>query len=353
MTTRKPSKDALFSIDASLCEPCHACIRSCPVLAITYRSDDHGVSIDPARCIGCGSCLDGCPQGSVQHRDSVERVSAMLQDGSEVAAMVGPSIAGEFEDITDYRKFVQMIRALGFAFVHEASFGADLVALQYLRLLEESKGKFYISSNCPAVVSYVEKYHPGLTSNLAPIVSPMIATARVLRDMYGDRVRLVYIGPCIAGKDEAEAFGPDPGIDAVLTFTELRKLFRLHGIDETRLEYSEFDPPLGHKGALFPLPEGMLEAAGIDRSLLSGKVISVEGPAGMLRSVEEFGSNITSIQHHFNLFYCEGCIMGPGTSREGISYAGGRLWCAMPINACKALIPRHGSPLCCASASST
>lgn len=308
---------ALFVIDPSKCDACYGCVRSCPVTAITVRVNQGGPSIDPKRCIGCGDCLKACPTGSVAYRDSMQQVRELLSGNRPVAAMVGPSIAGEFEDITDYRKFVQMIRSLGFSFVHEASFGADLVAMQYQRLFEENKGKYYLTSNCPAVVAFVEKYHPDLLSNLAPLVSPMIAAGRVLREIHGPDVHLVYIGPCIASKEEALRYPEDPGIDAVLTFIELRKLFLERHIDENTLEFAEFDPPLGHKGALYPIPTGILEAGSIDRGLLSGTVITVDGSEGMVRAVEEFKENIAGIRHHFNLFYCQGCMMGPGTSPGG------------------------------------
>lgn len=312
MVKRSP----LFSIEAEGCDPCFGCIRVCPVTAIRMGIRKNGPGIDDARCIGCGSCLYGCPDGTVEYRDSMASAEKLLAGKAKVAAMVAPSIAGEFEDITDYRKFVQMIRSLGFDFVHEVSFGVDLVALQYKKLLEENKGKYYISANCPAVVSYVEKYHPDLIPNLAPLVSPMIATARVLREIHPEDVHLVYIGPCVAAKDEALRFGNTPHIDAVLTFTELRKLFEKRSIDERKLEYSEFDPPYGYKGSLYPIPEGLLQAAGISQDLLEGEVVTVEGGEGMQRSVIEFGENIDTIKHHFNLYYCEGCMMGPGTTRN-------------------------------------
>ncbi|HRY98574.1 MAG TPA: [Fe-Fe] hydrogenase large subunit C-terminal domain-containing protein [Bacteroidales bacterium] len=317
MKSAPTSFPPLFSIDPRRCDACYGCVRSCPVTAITVRVNKGGPHIDPARCIGCGDCLRACPEGSVSIRDSMAALRTLLAGEAPVAAIVGPSIAGEFEDITDYRKFVQMIRSLGFRFVHEASFGADLVAMQYSRLFEDNKGKFYLTANCPALVSYVEKYHPDLVSNLAPLVSPMIAAGRVLREIHGPHVRLVYIGPCIASKEEALRYPDDPAIDAVLTFTELRTLFKENNIDENTLEFAEFDPPFGHKGALYPIPAGILEAGNIDRGLLSGTVITVDGSEGMQRAVEEFRGNIAGIQHHFNLFYCEGCMMGPGTSPGG------------------------------------
>ena len=84
----------------------------------------------------------------------------------------------------------------------EVSFGADLVADRYKKLVTESND-FYISSDCPSIVNYVKFYHPALVGNLAPIVSPMVAISRVVREKYGRETRIVSIGPCIAKKAES------------------------------------------------------------------------------------------------------------------------------------------------------
>ncbi len=149
-----------------------------------------------------------------------------MKSEENVAAIVDPSISGEFPDITDYRKFVEMIRSLGFKYVNEVSFGVDLVAKAYKMLFDEKKGKYYITANCPAIVYYIEKYFPSLIGNIAPIITPpVMATANVVRETYGEDVRIVYIGPCIAAKREILRSDGVTKIDSVLTFRELRKLF--------------------------------------------------------------------------------------------------------------------------------
>jgi hypothetical protein len=210
-----------------------------------------------------------------------------------------------------------MIRHLGFTYVSEVSFGVDLVAEQYQKLLEDFHGKYFITANCPAVVSFIEKFYTELINNLSPIVSPMIATAITIRKKYGSDVKVVFIGPCIATKDEALRFDGDSRIDSVLTFVELRELFNEFNIRESQLEFSEFDPPFGYKGSLYPLSEGIMQVAGLSQDLLTGRVITTEGRNNMLDAVKEFNSRIDMIQRHFNIFYNEGCLMGPGTSPGG------------------------------------
>jgi iron only hydrogenase large subunit-like protein len=309
--------EALFTINQKDCILCYACVRICPVKAIKVDANTEFPSIIPERCIGCGSCFRTCSPSAITYRSSIEETIALLKSGQKIAAICDPTISGEFNDINDYRKFVEMIRQLGFTYVSEVSFGVDLVAEQYKQLFEEFNGKYYIMANCPAVVSYIEKFYPELINNLAPIVSPMIATTLAVRKKYGNDVKVVFIGPCIATKDEALRYDGDLKVDSVLTFVELRKLFEEYNIRESQLEFSEFDPPVGYKGSLYPLSNGILQAANLSEDLLTGNIITTEGRNNMLDAVKEFSSRIELIKRHFNIFYNEGCLMGPGTSPDG------------------------------------
>jgi len=310
----------LFSIDEATCIGCYACIRVCPVKAIEVKPNEDVAHIISNRCIGCGSCLNICPVEAINFHSSKEETKEILKSGKKVAAICAPSISGEFVDITDYRKFVQMIRSLGFTYVCEVSFGVDLIAQKYKELFENFNGKYYLTTTCPVIVQMVEKFHPTLLSNLAPIESPMITTAKVMRKEYGDDIKVIYIGPCIANKEEALHYSGNAKVDSVLTFVELRELFKEFNINENMLEYSEFDEPIGYKGSLYPISNGLIQAVDISEDLLTGQVITAEGRNNVLESVKEFEGNVDAIRRHFNLFYCDGCIMGPGTSNGGRQY---------------------------------
>jgi len=307
----------LFRIDEQTCINCYACVRVCPVKAIEVKAGQNYARIIDSRCVGCGSCLNICPVNAVSYRSSKKEVLELLKGDEPVAAICSPSISGEFVDITDYRKFVQMIKQLGFTYVCEVTFGVDLVAREYKKLFEDFKGKYFITSMCPVVVSMVEKYHPEIAQNLAPIISPVVATAMAVRKEYGSNVRVVLIGPCIQSKEEIRLYDDERRIDENLTFVELRELFDEFNIKESNLEYSEFDEPIGYKGSLFPIGRGILQAVDISEDLLTGTVISTNGPNNTLQALEQFETSIDLINRHFNLFYCEGCLMGPGTSRGG------------------------------------
>jgi len=309
----------LVEIIEKKCKLCYACVRACPVNAIQVRTEQAFPRIMPNRCIGCGSCIQVCAPDAIVYRDSKEETKALLNAGVPVIALVDPSISGEFPDIVDYRKFVQMIRSLGFSRVCEVSFGVDLIAKEYSRLFSDFKGKYYIMANCPVVVGYIEKFQPELIPNLAPLVSPAIATSKAVRHKYGKDLKTVYIGPVIASKNKSEMGEDDGVIDSSLTFIELRELFNEFNIEEKQLEFSDFDPPFGFTGDLFPIANGILQAAGLDEGLLTGSFTTVEGEREMKASLRQFQDEGDIINSHFNIFYTE-YLMGPGTSKKGKKY---------------------------------
>jgi iron only hydrogenase large subunit-like protein len=307
-----PEIKPVLYIDEAKCRNSYSCVRVCPVNAIEVKPQKLHPYIYPERCIGCGLCYISCSPGAISFRDSTAEVRSLLASDRKKAALIEPSIASEFEDITDYRKFVAMIRALGFDYVHEVSFGVDLIGASYAQLFSKAEGKYYISANCPAIVKLIRKFKPELVPNLAPLVSPMIATAMVIRELYGPDAAVVQIGPCIDAKDEALNYNNGKLIDSVLTFTELRQLFDENKIQERLVKLSDFDPPQGNWGALYPLPAGIIQAGGIKRDMVSSSVITASGKEEILEAISDFDKYTDTIQHHFNLFFCHGCLLGPG-----------------------------------------
>jgi Na+-translocating ferredoxin:NAD+ oxidoreductase RNF subunit RnfB len=304
----------LISIDLAKCNCSHACIRACPVKAITIQKNSDYPEINHDRCIGCGHCLGVCQAGAVSYYSSIDETLELLKSGNKIAAIVDPSISGEFPDITNYRKFVEMIRKLGFDYVNEVSFGVDLVARQYKNLFANFKGKYYLTSNCSTVTSYVEKFFPEMITNLSPIVTPMTATAMVVRKTFGEDLKVVFIGPCISSKYEASRHDGLGKVDSALTFQELRELFSRFNVKESTVEYSDFDKPIGYLGSLYPLSRGILRAAGLGEDLLNSDIFTATGKENVMDALEEFSKRPEEIKKHFNLFFSEGCLMGAGTS---------------------------------------
>jgi len=311
-------ESSLLHINADLCKECYACIRICPVKAIELRANENVPFIADNRCIGCGSCLEVCHPNAIIYFDSREDVRAMLNAGLDVAAVLDPCISAEFDDITDYRKFVAMVKQLGFKYVHEASFGVDLIAKEYHELVSNFLGKYYIMANCPPIVSLIEKFHPSLLDNLAPIVNPMVASAKIVHNIHGEETRVVFIGPCLGAKTEATRHEDDGKVDAVLMFDELRRLFDEASIKESTIEYADFEDPAGYKGSLYALSDGILQAAGLSQDMLSGTMVTIDGRDRILQAIHQFEESIDYIRKNFNIFYCEGCIMGPGMKPNGM-----------------------------------
>ena len=301
-----PDRTLVYTIKDK-CRVCFTCVRECPVKAIKIINGQ--AEVIPERCIACGNCTRVCSQGAKVFMDSTKRVFSLLDSEKEIFAIVAPSFVAEFPEFDNPLRFVYLLKKLGFSRVFEVAFGADLVAGEYRRIIKNgSKG--IISSDCPAIVSFIEKYNPEIIGNLAPVVSPMVAMARYLRKKFGKKFSIVFIGPCIAKKAETDE------IDENLTFLEIRKMLNEKDIRFSGDKIREFDFPVGGKGAVFPISRGLLQTINLPEEDLERSVIVAEGRDNFQEAIREYKQGSVSSQH-MDLLCCEGCIMGPGTSREG------------------------------------
>jgi signal transduction histidine kinase/iron only hydrogenase large subunit-like protein len=298
----------LVSTIAERCRVCYQCVRECPAKAI--RIAERQAQVLPERCIGCGVCFKVCTQSAKRVASAIDPVETLLAGADHVAAIIAPSFPAEFIDL-DSPAVVGTLRAIGFDSVHEVAFGAELVAIEYRRLVARDAARLWIATTCPSVVGYVERYHPDLTPALAPIVSPMVATARLLRREYGPGLKVVFVGPCIAKKRETAELSGE--VDEALTFAELRQMISTHGVNPTSVEGSEFDPPHSRGGGLFPISGGMLQVAGIQEDLVTGHVMVAEGPAEFAQAIKEAESGLIGTRL-LEVLFCKGCTMGPGMS---------------------------------------
>lgn len=294
------------------CRVCYTCVRECPAKAIRIVNGQAEVMHE--RCIGCGNCVKVCSQNAKSYLNEEKEVMALLRSGQEVAALVAPSFPAEFGDFDDPHELVGILKAIGFKYVCEVAFGADLVAREFSEIFSDEDHPAVISSDCPAVVFYVRQYHPGLVPALAGIASPMVAMNRVVKKKYGSQVRTVFIGPCISKKSESNE------IDYVLTFQELRHLMKVRSIKPGQVQPSEFDPPLAGRGLIFPVKRGMLQTINIPEDLFDGNVLVAEGKVNFPAAIDEFEKGAIADQH-LELLCCEGCLMGPGMSPDGKRYA--------------------------------
>jgi iron only hydrogenase large subunit-like protein len=294
------------------CKRCYSCIRECPAKAI--RVINGQAVVIEERCISCGHCVKVCSQHAKNTLSDVDKVLYDLLPSHNTVAVLAPSFVVSFPEI--YPKVISALRKIGFKQVVEVAFGADLVAKYYESYFEkENFDKTIISSPCPAIFNFIEKYYVDLVPNIAEVVSPMIAIGRYLKKNFGSDTKVVFIGPCIAKKDEYKDDEVHDAIDSVITFIELKEIFELLHIELETLEDSLFDPPYSFLGKSFPLTGGLLKTANINNDILEKKVIIVDGKDKAEEIIVDIFKN--KIKNKFvDILFCEGCINGPAIDSD-------------------------------------
>lgn len=293
------------------CKRCYSCIRECPAKAIRVINGQ-AVVIDE-RCISCGHCVKVCSQSAKQILSDINKVLYNILHEGNAVAMIAPSFPASFPD--NYSKIPSALKELGFSKVVETAFGADLISKYYSDLAESGIEETVISTACPAVFNWIEKYFNEIIPNLAKVVSPMIAMGRYVKKNYGDDTKVVFIGPCVAKKSEYQDSEVNDAVDAVLTFTELKEIFNLKNIDFEKLEELELDPPHAYLGKSFPLTGGLLKTANISGDILEKEIIVVEGKERVEEIIQEIADK--KIKSKFiDILFCEGCISGPAIDSD-------------------------------------
>ena len=289
------------------CKGCYACIRGCPAKAI--KVEEGLAQVMKERCIVCGSCLKVCVPKAKQAESDMGFVWQLFGQYPSVIAVVSSSFPAALPEVRP-GQFVTALTKLGFNEVMEDSFGAELIGREYARLITSDKNRSILSSNCPAVVNYIEKYHPKLINNLAPIVSPTIAMGRLIKLGYNPKAKVVFIGPCVAKKAEAKDDKNAGIVDAVLTFAELKEMFAARGITPDSEKPGKFSGPTPNLGRLMSISGGLLKVTGLSDDILRNEVISAHGRDYVVKILGEFArGDITA--RFVNLYFCHGCIDGP------------------------------------------
>lgn len=287
------------------CRRCYSCVRSCPVKAI--KVDQGFAQIMYDRCIGCGNCLS-CPQKAKVVVDRMVKTQEMLASGTPVVAVLGCSFPAFFHSLMP-GQLVAALKSLGFCEVHEGAYGASMIADSYRGALQ-SADKPLISSHCPAVVDLIERHYPSLLPNIMPIVSPMIAMGRFIKNIQGEDTKVVYVSSCIAAKFEIQA-EESGAIDVVLTYQEIDRLLKNRRITPESLTEMSFDGLDPGQARLFTLTGAPLRVFGFEPDLLDTETVSSEGESHTIGIIRDLAAGRIS-PSFVDLRFCDGgCVDGP------------------------------------------
>jgi iron only hydrogenase large subunit-like protein len=322
------------------CRDCYKCVRACPVKAI--RVKDGSAVVDHQRCIFCGRCVEVCPAKAKKIRNDIASAKQLLTGRRSVYVSLAPSFSAEFAGY-EQQLFKALLR-LGFAGISETALGAQLVSQRIDTLLTQRSNNSNpaISTACPSVVEMVRKYYPDLVEELTPVHSPLGAHSALLRKLYGQDIGVVFIGPCIAKKLEADRHAGIP--DVSLTFAELRQWFAGEGIDlkkevSENLTPAEYTDPSQQwfsitaiqdnevpEPKLVPYEAGRTVGYAVESGMLTTLVnhgdlleegATASGTQSVLQALETIRTRTCSepLPGFFEFLSCPGgCVNGPGCS---------------------------------------
>ena len=288
----------------SNCKNCYKCIRHCPVKAIRFSANQ--AHIIGSECILCGRCFAVCPQNAKQIVDGTEKVKVLLQSGDPVVVSLAPSFVANYDGV-GIENMRSALKKLGFYDAEETALGATMVKTEYERMLREDGRDIIISSCCHSINLLIQKYFPSLLMYLADVMSPMQAHCADIKKRIPN-AKTVFIGPCVAKKDEAELSGGI--VDAVLTFEELTawlKAERIQLIPEAKREEKS-------RARFFPTTGGILKT--MTRKNPDYSYIALDGVENCMAALRDIEAG--KIHKCFlELSACHGsCIGGPVMERH-------------------------------------
>ena len=243
-----------LTLKKSNCKNCYKCIRHCPVKSIRFSGNQ--AHIIGNECILCGQCFVVCPQNAKQIIDETEKAKVLLQGGGPVIVSLAPSFVANYDNV-GIESMREALKKLGFYDVEETAIGATIVKNEYERMLREEGRDIIISSCCHSINLLIQKYFPKALEYLADVVSPMQAHCLDIKKRYPG-AKTVFIGPCVAKKDEAEHY--EGIVDAVLTFEELSNWLKEENIELKQ----EMDANEKSRARFFPTTGGILKTMSQD-----------------------------------------------------------------------------------------
>ncbi len=266
-----------LTLKKSDCKNCYKCIRHCPVKAIRFSGNQ--AHIIGNECILCGQCFVVCPQDAKEIVNEVEKVKVLLQSGDPVVVSIAPSFIANY-DGAGIDSMRTALKKLGFYDAEETAVGATIVKKEYERMLKEDDRDVIISSCCHSINLLIQKYYPVALQYLADVMSPMQAHCQDIKRRIPN-AKTVFVGPCVAKKDEAEHYGDI--VDAVLTFEELSQWLKEENIEIETIQ----DNNDNSRARFFPTTGGVLKTMNEIDGYTYVAIDGVENCIQVLRDIEK------------------------------------------------------------------
>lgn len=238
------------------CINCGMCLRTCEKVTnclVNTANNDYKDSND--LCLECGNCILTCPTSSLIPKYDYQEVLKYIDNPDYIViALTSPATRVGIGDAFFKEpgmflegKMVAALKKLGFDYVFDLTFGADITSVEEAHELKErleSRGKPMFSSCCPSWVKYCHIVHPELIDNLSTCKSPIGMASTVIKKLFAPneydrdkKIIIVAVTPCTSKK--REIVGTDT--DFVITTSELALMIRENGIDFNKLEDAAFD----------------------------------------------------------------------------------------------------------------
>lgn len=289
------------------CKNCYKCVRYCPVKSIEIKN--HCAQILEKECILCGRCTIVCPQKAKEAISDVEKIRNALEQNKQVVVSVAPSFSAYYH--STFVDFKEALLKLKFAEVFETAEGAYLVKTEYEKLLAENPEKSYISSCCTSLNELIKKYYPKALKYLAPVITPMEAHSKLLKEKYKDAV-IVFVSPCIAKK--IERYDKDSHVDYIISFEELSEMLKDNNVEISSSNSGEGESK--YLSRKFPTHGGIIASMKPDNE---HEYISLSGYKDCVQAIEDICDAKVS-KCFVEMSFCEGsCVGGPSFQRNNIS----------------------------------
>ncbi len=301
------------------CRNCYKCLRACPVKSIHFSNGQAELQSDT--CIYCGACIEACSQHAKVVTSYLDQVKALVAKEA-VTVSLAPSFVSAFS-LDDPRRMVTALKALGFARVEETAVGAAMVSDAYVRLAAEGRMDNILTTCCPSVNNLIEKHYPHLIGAMAPVVSPMIAHAKRIKEIEGAHTPVVFIGPCIAKLDEVSDLRHENDVAAALTFEDLIAWMQEKGIDPKSMAPTPFDGGVDAGLARqYPLEGGIVENVKA-RGIQGYELMQVRGVEECMEVLDAIGKGLLH-NCFIEMNICPGaCLGGPASgTKQPIRFAG-------------------------------